>query len=173
MHDSAGVAAPILREAEKEASRVFRLAGIEIRWVDCGGSWPARPCKFTSNSDALVLHIVPNGRTTVASVLGEAFLGEGGQGRYADVFYDRMAAAASAWGTNLAALLGTVSAHELGHLLLGSQAHTLAGIMAPIWEQDNLQRVAMGTLLFNKEQSESMRARIVQRSLAASGHRMF
>jgi hypothetical protein len=167
VHDGAGVPEPVLREAKREASRVFREAGIEIHWLDCGSSWPQRPCQFSPHSDALVLHIVPNGRTMRAAVFGEAFLGEGGHGRYADVFYDRMANAGRTWGTKVARLLGAVSAHELGHLVLGSRAHSVAGIMAPIWEEDSLRRVGMGTLLFSKEQSALMRTRILGWTLSA------
>jgi len=33
----------------------------------------------------------------------------------------------------MATLLGRVTAHEIGHLLLGTNSHTLAGIMRAKW----------------------------------------
>jgi hypothetical protein len=57
-------------------------------------------------------------------------------------------------------LLGAVSAHELGHLLLGSNSHSRIGIMEPRWRLEGLRNVGMGRLLFTSEQARSMRNRI-------------
>jgi hypothetical protein len=61
---------------------------------------------------------------------------------------------------DLGRILGSVIAHEMGHLLLGSNAHAISGIMRPHWESGELHRIAMGTLLFLPEESKRMRARI-------------
>jgi hypothetical protein len=106
------------------------------------------------------LHIVPTGKTSTDSVFGVSFLGEDGSGKYSNVFYERVAEAHHEWGANLAALLGTVAAHELGHLLLGSHAHSYIGIMAPVWEGESLRQIAMGGLHFTQEQSSLMRTRL-------------
>ena len=57
-------------------------------------------------------------------------------------------------------ILGSVIAHEMGHLLLGSSAHAISGIMRARWESAELHRIAMGTLMFLPEQSKRMHARI-------------
>jgi hypothetical protein len=57
-------------------------------------------------------------------------------------------------------LLGTVVAHELGHLLLGSHAHSQVGIMVPVWEEESLRNMGMGHLLFTREQSSLMKMRV-------------
>ena len=48
-------------------------------------------------------------------------------------------------------------AHELGHLFLGSNAHSRQGIMCPSWHVDELHRPSMGALLFSEEHGRFMR----------------
>ena len=93
-------------------------------------------------------------------VFGEAFLGEDGSGKYADIFFNRVMAASATPELDTAQLLGAVTAHELGHLLLGSRSHAAIGIMQPVWEKDCLRRIWMGSLLFTREQAQAMQRRI-------------
>jgi hypothetical protein len=155
VNDSAGVEPSVLRQAEREAGRMFDAAGIEVRWVNCGET---DECRHILGPKEFVLHIVHGGRTRSDFVFGEAFLGEDGGGQYCDVFFDRLRQAQG--DVNLALLLGAVSAHELGHLLLGSNSHSRIGIMEPRWGPEGLRNVGMGRLLFTSEQARSMRNRI-------------
>ena len=99
-------------------------------------------------------------------IFGEAFLGPDGKGAYADVFFNRLRQTAGK--LNIAQLLGAVSAHELGHLLLGSHSHALIGIMEPTWGPESLRRISMGNLTFTPEQHRSMRSRLQSESVAVS-----
>jgi hypothetical protein len=155
VNDSAGVKPSVLKQAEREAGRLFEAAGIEIRWVNCAQT---NECRRILGPEEFVLHIVPGGNTRSDLVFGEAFLGEDGRGQYSDVFFDRLKQAQG--DVNLALLLGAVSAHELGHLLLGSNSHSAIGIMEPRWGQQGLRSLGMGRLLFTPEQARSMRNRI-------------
>ena len=60
-------------------------------------------------------------------------------------------------------LLGHAIAHEIGHLLLNSSAHSPAGIMRARWNTKDLLRAARGDLLFNALQAESMRGEVLRR----------
>ena len=162
LHNSAGVSPAILKQAESEASRIFRTAGIEITWVDCarGTDVIDDACRRGPGPGDFVLHIVPEGKTSSDWVFGLAFLGEDGRGKYSDILYDRVEQLHVTFGTPLSRLLGTVAAHELGHLLLGSHSHSYAGIMAPVWEKEALRNMEMGGLLFNRDQASRMRARV-------------
>ena len=122
-------------------------------------------CQTLPTPDQFVLHIVPTGRTSTDSVFGVAFLGSDGRGKYCDVFFHRIEEEHRKSGANTSQLLGAVAAHELGHLLLGSNAHSLAGVMTPVWEDQILSKVAMGTLYFTSEQSAVMRTRIGRKEL--------
>ena len=155
VNDSAGVKPSVLRKAQQEAGRLFDAAGIEIQWVNCAET---NNCRHFLGPKEFVLHIVPGGQTQSDFVFGEAFLGEDGRGQYSDVFFDRLQQAQG--DVDLALLLGAVSAHELGHLLLGSNSHSRMGIMEPRWRTEGLRNVGMGRLLFTPEQARSMRNRI-------------
>lgn len=155
VNDSVGVHPIVLSKAEAEATRLFRAAGISIRWVSCRET---DACRRTLTRDELVLHIVHNGKTQSAFAFGEAFLGDDGRGQYSDIFFDRVKAAPG--NTNVGRLLGVVAAHELGHLLLGSNAHAQVGIMQPVWERDCVRKLAMGLLAFTPDQARWMRQRI-------------
>jgi hypothetical protein len=161
VNNTAGVSVAILNQAKVEATRIFRSAGIEIEWVDCPGTRVGDDvCRRVPGSNDFVLHIVAKGRTSSDLVFGLSFLGEDGAGKYSDIFYDRVQQAHREWGADVPTLLGTVAAHELGHLLLGLHAHSYTGIMAAVWKEEALRNLGMGALQFSGDQAVRMRARI-------------
>jgi hypothetical protein len=135
-------------------------------------------CRQLDVPAQFVVRIVPEPFGPTDTVFGVAFLGKDGTGKYSDVFWDRCEGMHRDSGVNAATLLGTVAAHEIGHLLLGSNAHSAMGIMAPHWEQEELRHAGMGSLLFTHEQSVHMRTRIRSRQswgeeiqLVSRGHK--
>jgi hypothetical protein len=162
INNSAGVSVAILNQAKVEASRIFRAAGIEIDWVDCLGTRVEDDAcrRVPPGSNDFVLHIVAKGKTSSDLVFGLSFLGEDGEGKYSDIFYDPVQQGHRELGADVPTLLGTVAAHELGHLLLGLHAHSYAGIMAAVWNEDALRNLRMGGLRFSDDQAARMRARI-------------
>ena len=54
-------------------------------------------------------------------------------------------------------LLGHVIAHEMGHLLLPSGAHSAAGLMRPIWDLAQVQAADQGALTFTPDQAGLIR----------------
>ena len=162
VNNSAGVQADVLKQAEQEAARIFRPAGVDVSWMNCGEE-PVREdgaCREVPGANRFVLHIVPTGKTSTDFVFGVAFLGEDGRGKYCNLFFDRIREAHRDLGTSTSQLLGTVAAHELGHLLLGAHAHAQWGIMEPVWKEEAIRQTGMGTFLFTTEQGEVMRRRI-------------
>jgi len=166
VHDSVKLSPSLIRRAETEAGRLFRDAGVDIHWVNCSKPGETDNCHRVPRTDEFVLHIVPDGKTSSDLIFGEAFLGEDGTGKYSDVFFNRIRSAAGDPGLGVANLLGAVSAHELGHLLLGTRSHSLVGIMEPVWANESLRRIGMGTLQFTKEQSLSMKGRLDRGSVS-------
>jgi hypothetical protein len=65
------------------------------------------------------------------------------------------------WNVALADILGTVIAHELGHLLLGSNSHSGVGIMRAHWQGEELRRLSRGGLWFTNEQAGDMRGKVI------------
>ena len=61
-------------------------------------------------------------------------------------------------------ILGSVIAHEIGHLLLGLNSHSDTGIMQKRWERKQLQMVTTGNLLFTAAQGKLMQAEMQRRT---------
>jgi len=161
----------LLVRAEQRAQKIFSISGVDIDWVDCtranasdGDSDPA--CTKTSGPDDLVLRITSHVSTVSSDAFGVAFLGSDGRGRYADVFWNRAQELGATSNQSVDRILGTVIAHELGHLLLGLNSHSVTGLMRARWGNDELRCLDMGTLVFLPEQGKRMRARIVDTSSA-------
>ena len=166
--NSAGVGDSVLIHAEMAAARVFEGAGVDIDWSNCGSAFEPDACGQVLGPDEYMVHLVPNGITRTNSVFGEAFLGEDGTGKYCDVFFNRIESSEREFGTTAVALLGNVMAHELGHLLLGSHAHSMTGIMQPTWDSESMRNIGMGSLFFTSQQSKLMRARVAKQMLVVS-----
>jgi len=162
VNDEARVSRAILLSAEQETARIFHLAGIEIVWVNCNAGAEPDQCGQLLGSNQFMVHIVQSGLTRTQCVLGESFLGEDGTGKYTDVYFERIQWAHREFDADEAQLLGRVSAHELGHLLLGTHAHSAVGIMKPQWDPPSLRRIELGVLMFTKEQSRLMKTRIMR-----------
>jgi hypothetical protein len=58
----------------------------------------------------------------------------------------------------LGELLSYGIAHEIGHLLLGTQSHSHDGLMSAHWGREELLLAARGQLNFTAEQAETIRA---------------
>lgn len=172
MQDDTGMASSVRRRAEGDVSSVLRSAGIQVAWVNCQKGSLDNDCGHALEPSEFEIHIVPTGKTRSELVFGEAFLGENGSGKYADIFFQRIEAAEGAAGIDLSRLLGAVCAHELGHLLLGSQAHSRVGIMQPIWKRDALDKIGMGLMLFTGQESRTMRERLGPARLILSSIRV-
>jgi len=159
VYNSAKVRDGVLSKAGRETGRIFRAAGVHLTWINCTGRGTSGECAFQQQGPELILHIIPKGKASTDSVYGEAFLAEDGEGKYADVFYDRIEEARRDMDAEPSMLLGAVAAHEIGHLLLGLRAHSWTGIMAPVWKKESFQELQMGHLFFNRDQALQLRQR--------------
>ncbi len=57
-------------------------------------------------------------------------------------------------------LLGQAAAHEIAHLLLGTNSHSTRGIMRAHWQRGDLVTADKGLLLFDQTEAETMRRRL-------------
>ena len=149
-----------LSAAERQASFIFRRAGVVVEWLTClDASGEAAACRHLSPGAQFVLSIVHEERVSNDIVFGAAFLSNDG-GKYCDIFMDRIERLHHETGVEISDLLGAVMAHEIGHLLLGSHSHSPFGIMTARWQKETLDCVSMGWLFFNSDQASRMRRRI-------------
>jgi hypothetical protein len=67
--------------------------------------------------------------------------------------------------------IGHVIAHEIGHVLLGPNAHSIVGIMRGTLLQEDWEKAAQGTLGFTQSQNQQIRTWISERSNSADARR--
>jgi hypothetical protein len=85
------------------------------------------------------------------------------RGKLAFVFYERIQDFSEALELDIALMLGHAMAHELGHLLLPYDAHSVSGVMRGAWDSTQARAATAGTVTFNPDQ-----ARLIRERLAAS-----
>jgi len=171
--NDARIDAPTLAAAEARASAIFSQSGIEVDWLVCGPANPAdfspstSPCSALAWPTHLSVRLRPQALTVAADVFGEAFVDPHGQGVYSNVYYQNLLLSPNHPQLSNADLLGCVLAHELGHLLLGSNSHSSSGLMQSRWDASTLQSAARSVLLFTPAQSAILRSRLsVARAVA-------
>ena len=164
VYNEAEVPTRLLVPAIQEATRIFRKAGVDSLWRECQSPKvdPSRlsECEPPPGHTILSLRIVPWSSKLGKAVFGTAFLSPQGEGTYCDVFYDSVEKLHQDWHVSLSRVLGYTMAHEVGHLLLGTNAHSPIGIMLPSWQKQQLRKIEMGTLLFTPEQARSMQHKL-------------
>jgi hypothetical protein len=162
VHNYAHLPEQILVEAQERASLIFRKAGVAIEWANCplNDEDPALYPKCPSVLDAtqLFLRILPKVATQVDTG-GEAFV----SARIANIFWTRVEEQAQRVNVSVARFLAHTVAHELGHLLLGSNSHSRVGIMTARWDASTVTRIAQEGLYFNRQQSELIRSERMKR----------
>ena len=67
---------------------------------------------------------------------------------------------ARAYNAEKTVVLGTVIAHEVGHLLFLPGSHSATGLMRAKWNQSDFKNARDGELLFTTEQGTLIRTRI-------------
>ncbi len=165
IYNDAQVPAQVLTQAMQEATRIFRKIGVDTVWMECqspkADAERASECHPASGPTVLSLRIVPWSSKLGQAVFGTAFLSPEGEGTYCDVFYDSVEKLHQDWHVSLSRVLGHTMAHEVGHLLLGTNPHSQMGIMRPKWQSQELRRVGMGALLFTPEQGRSIQTKLL------------
>jgi len=157
----------ILAAAEREAGRILGQAGLRASWLECSVV-PSTvstqdPCQRAPEANGIRLRILA---APVQDKFQDSVFGFAVHPVLASVYYEfalRRARRDEA-DFELPIILGCVMAHELGHLLLGSNSHFDRGIMLARWEVNQVRQLMMGTLLFTPEQSKLMRLEAQARS---------
>ncbi len=148
-------------KAEREAGRLLDEAGLNAVWIDCPVGQSAviasDPCQQPLAPTDIVLRVLPDrARNGVQdSAFGIAVLPV-----LASVYYEHAASLARADGGEFETpiILGFVMAHEIGHLMLGSNSHSDTGIMQGQWERKQVRQIMRGDLHFTAQQSKLIRA---------------
>jgi len=169
----APVPAKILDEARERVTAIYHRAGIAIDWIECPGG-NQDPSGFPACSDDvwdathLSLHLLPQASKTIkAEIVAESLLGA----RMASIYWNRVRQQAESVQAKLDRVLAHTIAHEVGHLLLGSNSHSPTGIMVGKWNRQDLVSISQFGLGFTTQQSEFIRAEVQRRRSTQSASR--
>jgi len=159
----------ILLSAEKVTTEVFRQSHVDVDWLNCPGARlcdePAEALQFRVAIHSRIEEVVKD-RAQARLMIEHDSLGFAIPCGVTDtvclsyIFYSPIKRMALVEGTNVAVILGHVIAHEIGHALLDSNAHTHQGIMQGKLPIADLERF----LYFTSQQSKHIVASLVARN---------
>jgi hypothetical protein len=158
-------------EAIGEAAKMFSEVGLETVWLDCRLSMQDvhgdKACQQPFGPTDFVLRILPMSKVKAYrdSTFGVSLPSEGEEkGFIANIFWNRIEELTKWLQVSQSQVLGLVTVHELGHLLLGLNSHSPTGIMRANWNKKDIERASQGLLHFTPQQTEHIRAEVRART---------
>jgi hypothetical protein len=130
--------AVVLEHAELIANQIFSRIGLRIEWHNYG-----QPCP--TDNDPVLIRI--NNQTPLDYWPGAFGISMPFEGFHVEIFYDRIRVRAQ--GNMLSALTGHVLAHEITHILEGTNAHT-RGVMNRQFTASDMETMSMHPLEFSQ-----------------------
>ncbi len=154
LHNFAGAAQAIVRDAEREVTRVYQDIGVRVDWDHAASRDTGQPALQI----ILVAHEAGVLRRTHDQIMGAATWTPTGTA-VVYVFYRRVEAEAARYSVSVVFVLACTLAHELGHVLMPERGHSQDGLMRACWNGDDFQRADRGQLRFLPEQVALIRTR--------------
>jgi hypothetical protein len=161
-----GIDDGIVSAARKEAINTMGRAGVLLVWLSCDGAQADvsahDACHEQSGPLEFSLRITksrPSGCGT--DILGFSELDDSVGMRSATVYYPAILQFADHFRVGPATVLGNVIAHEIGHLILGADAHVALGLMSPRWGKWHFRSMDFNALNFDARQKQLLRLEIV------------
>ena len=151
--NEADVPANVIQRAERQAAHIYERLGVRLVWWNEAGGQRRPPFIIKIVATAL------SPRAMQARALGLAPV-TGRRGRLAYAFYEHIRDFSDIHRVEVGLILGSVIAHELGHLLLPNGAHSTSGVMTSGWDTDLAVRAAKGLLIFSEPESTLIRNRV-------------
>ena len=143
----------ILVAAERHTDKILGLARAKVDWVSCpheNAPDSQEPCGSGWSMQTPGLRLISGANKFQSMQLGHTAIPI-----YSTIYYEQIVDRAHREhaDSDLPVLLGSVIAHELGHLLLRSPDHSAKGIMQPVWGSIQVHHALKGNLLFTAEQA--------------------
>jgi len=171
-----GVSARDLSTAEATAGQLFEDIGIRVVWMDCG-SGGHQLASLTAHCDEVVtaaevilrICAAGPGHERESASKGFALVSSDATGVavLATVFADRVLDVARVAGVDPRPLLGRAIGHELGHLLLSTDAHAAIGLMRAKWSQVELRRTSPADWRFLDTEAHVIQDAVTRRIASA------
>jgi hypothetical protein len=162
LYNQAQAPSGVLRLATEEAARLLRSAGIRTSWEqpsaeapeDHGTNMTSAELWQRDDRPYLVVRLIrAPPPATLPGALGYA-LPFASTGAHVSIFYDRLKTLSAAPTAPTYVILGHAIAHEIGHVLLRSSAHSAGGLMQAQWNAATWRLAAAGLLAFRHEEAK-------------------
>jgi len=163
MVNEAGVDPRTISRAVGEAAAILDRSGVELVWLSCEAGWAdptsANPCRQETGLREFWFFIVaqkPRGNST--EMVGFTDWVEGSTHGLAGAYYPAAVQLARRDRNDCDTyqILGAAIAHEVGHLLLGPNAHSSLGVMQAVWNPAQVKQITTGALNFTPDQSQRL-----------------
>ena len=150
----------VLERAQAAVQTIFERSGIAVEWRVCPAAVVDGDCAAAPASNEAVARLLAGPPSVSADSCGVALVPQSAAGHFVSVFVACVRGAADRLRLAEHVLLGSVLAHEIGHLLLGTNSHGSVGLMQAQPRAIDWERAAHGALGFTSD--ETLR---LQRSL--------
>jgi hypothetical protein len=160
VYNTARVAPPIIDMALATATRLMTAGAIDVAWRNCD---LADACTTVPVREFVIRLVRSRETTTDGSpfVLGEASVDVSQRaGVLATIYVDRVERMAERSEADSASLLGRAIAHELGHLLLATNAHSSRGLMRAQWSPRDIRGNQIADWVLTRKEAEAIRKRL-------------
>jgi hypothetical protein len=162
VYDYANLKPESLHNVVALTQQILAGAGLSVQVQVCRGSL-AVSCEDQSGLiRRLTVRLVAGGSKTKDSVLraplGQSMADHLG-GTYASIFMERIQDAAAEANVPWDTVLAYAVAHEVGHLLLGADAHTARGVMKGNWDRKDYEAMNQNQFHFIEGQTHLLASR--------------
>jgi len=161
-----GIDSRLVSASEKRAGFILGKAGLTVTWLNCTPGfvdWSAhsRCAQLPEAHDLDMRIIVHRPRETRDEPLGfTTFPAPASEGRpYTVIYFPAIERMAWDSATDAFEIAGAVMAHEIGHLLLGSE-HSAKGMMSAKWHPRDMRQASVDAFLFSSREAAQLRAAV-------------
>jgi hypothetical protein len=160
VYDDAGLAPAALHEFIASTQKILIGSGVSVVVDACARGAAALCVQRTGISKRIVMRVVAKPYKSMENVHGEMLgfaVADLHGGTCATVFRKSAEDMAGELNHPWTMVLAYAAAHEVGHLLLGYQAHSPRGLMKATWDVRDVWAMAQGQLHFSLEQTRELR----------------
>jgi hypothetical protein len=166
-YNTYGLSASDLQTASETVTRLLSDVAPDVRWRNCviagrRSHAGADRCADRLARNEFIVRLVAGGRGRIedrTAVIGYSFIDPVQRvGSLATVYADRAVSLSAGFGASAGTMVGRAIAHELGHLLAGSHAHTDSGLMRQNWRPGLVPSVRDADWAFTRAQALAMRS---------------
>jgi len=170
VYNNEGVPEGSLTAAQKTADAVLEKAGLQAIWQDCTVGNPSRDssgCDMHPTYVDLVLYLVARLEAHAPyvnrSALGYSIIPDDGEpATTAYVCFHRVRSLRSMF--SMEELLGLSIAHEIVHLLLGTNLHSHSGLMKARWPKKDLEAKHWEEFALTSDEARRLHAAVLVRT---------